>query len=229
MARDTVPAATSIRPRRNVLADDVYEAVKAVIMDHDIEPGQRVGIDQLARDFDVSPTPIREALARLEAERLVIKEPLRGYRAAPLLTPEELTELFEFRRMIEPWAAARAATSIGADQRRALEAELATVDAPDGHRYDSYRDFVGHDERFHRILLDAAGNDLAARTYRGLHIHLHLFRLHFGVPHAAPAIAEHRAVADAILRGASDDAAAAATHHLDHAHRRLVDAIAPAP
>src|SRR4029450_9369594 len=96
-------------PQRQVLADDVYEAVKALVMDHVIAPGARVSIDGLARQLGVSQTPIREALARLESDGLVTKEPLRGYRAPQSLTRSEGDDLFQFRLLIEPWAASRAA------------------------------------------------------------------------------------------------------------------------
>src|SRR5689334_11529046 len=49
--------------RRQMLADDVYEAIKTMLMDHTIRPGARISIDGLARDFQVSSTPVREALA----------------------------------------------------------------------------------------------------------------------------------------------------------------------
>lgn len=62
-------------PARPSLSDDVYEAIKALIMNHAIAPGSRLSIDQLARDLAVSPTPIREALARLESDGLAVKEP----------------------------------------------------------------------------------------------------------------------------------------------------------
>ena len=71
--------------RRQMLADDVYEAIKTMLMDHVIRPGARISIDGLAREFQVSSTPVREALARLESEGLALKEPLKGYRATPLL------------------------------------------------------------------------------------------------------------------------------------------------
>lgn len=45
--------------------DSVHEAVKAMVMDHEIEPGAPVASEPLSRTFDVSPTPVREAPARL--------------------------------------------------------------------------------------------------------------------------------------------------------------------
>src|SRR3954467_4992197 len=72
-------------PQRQVLSDDVYETVKGLIMDSVVEPGTRLNIDALTRELGISQTPIRESLARLEADGLVIKEPLRGYRVSSRL------------------------------------------------------------------------------------------------------------------------------------------------
>src|SRR6266446_3726174 len=69
-------------PARRMLAGEVYEYIKTQLMDQQIQPGVRINIDKLARQLQISQTPIREALARLEAEGLVTKEPLRGYSSA---------------------------------------------------------------------------------------------------------------------------------------------------
>ena len=100
MARESTPRAVAA-PRRLVLADGTYDAIKAMILDHEISPGEHVGIDELARDLSVSQTPVREALARLEADGLVTKIPLRGYEATDLLSVQEVDELFQFRSLID--------------------------------------------------------------------------------------------------------------------------------
>src|SRR5919106_3594005 len=93
------PGSRTLRPDGR-LVDDVHEAIKARIMDHAIAPGARVSIDGLARELGVSPTPVREALARLESAQLVVKEPLRGYPTTPLLTADQLADLYRFRLLI---------------------------------------------------------------------------------------------------------------------------------
>src|SRR4030088_1753112 len=55
-------------PVRSVLADRVYELIKVKLMDNVVDPGARLSIDALSRDLDVSATPVREALARLESD-----------------------------------------------------------------------------------------------------------------------------------------------------------------
>ena len=228
---DSLSVETQAVPlQRSILADGVYEAVKAQIMDHVIVPGDRIGIEQLSRDLDVSPTPIREALARLEAERLVRKEPLKGYRASDLLSPSALNDLFQFRLLMEPWAASQAALLLSDDWRAALESELATsIEPPEGIGYSDYRNLTAHDERFHRLIFGAAQNVHAAQAHDDLHVHLHLFRLHFGTSLATPTIDEHQAIGGAILDGRAQDAAAAMTDHLESARARLLDVDTPPP
>ncbi len=72
-------ATKPLRSLRTVLSDETYSRIREMLLTHEIAPGERINIDALARDLDVSQTPVREALARLESDDLVIKEPLRGY------------------------------------------------------------------------------------------------------------------------------------------------------
>lgn len=209
--------------KRTVLGDDVYDEIKAVIMDLSIAPGDRVGIDSLARELSVSPTPIREALARLEAEHLVSKEALRGYRTTPLLTSHELGKMFDFRLTIEPLAARDAARNATSEQREALEVELGNSGFPTtGTRYRDFRALNLHDERFHSLIFEAAGNPYASRAFTGLHAHLHMFRLHYSSTQGSPTLDEHAALATAIIEGDEAAAEEAMRHHLQSSRGRFV-------
>src|SRR3954468_4122360 len=108
----TIDSGQHALPARRALADDVYDAVLALLMDQVIEPGSRASIDGIARQLDVSPTPVREALARLESEGPVVKKAPKASTAAPLLDGEGLRQLFEMRRLLEPYAARRAAAGL---------------------------------------------------------------------------------------------------------------------
>jgi DNA-binding GntR family transcriptional regulator len=195
------------------LVDDVHETIKARIMDHAIAPGERVSIDGLARELGVSPTPVREALARLESAQLVVKEPLRGYRTTPLLTPRQLADLYRFRLLIEPWAAATAAERADPAGRARLEAELATADAPESDTYAAYRAFSAHDARFHLLLAELAGSDQVRDAFQRTNWHLHIYRQYYdrGIGPQA----------DAVLAGDPATAADAMRVHLESSHARL--------
>jgi DNA-binding GntR family transcriptional regulator len=217
-----------LAPRR-ALADEVYSSLTALIMDHTIAPDARLNIEALARDLAVSPTPVREALARLESDGLVVKEPLRGYRTTAVLTAGELAQVFEFRRLVEPWAAAQATRKRGAEDIAALRAELesapaATVTATQGSDYAHYAALAEHDRRFHTMLLRLAGNDVALAAFERTRAHLHQFRYAFSTSMTTRAIAEHRVIVDAVEAGDARAARSAMAAHLRAAHDRIVRA-----
>jgi len=208
--------------RRLSLADDVYESVKARVMDHAIAPGARVTIDVLARELDVSPTPVREALARLEADGLVRKRPLAGYTCTPLLTRTEFEELFEMRLLLEPAAAARTAARSPRPEVTRLRVAATLPDAaPDGgHGYASFAAFTAADARFHDLLAELSGNRMLRDAFARLHAHLHLHRLNFPTAHYGVSSDEHHLVVDAVGAGDPDRAATAMRAHLVAARER---------
>src|SRR4051794_25932079 len=97
---------------RTVLATPVYEALKERIMDQGLAPGSRLNIDALAETLGTSPTPVREALTRLAAERLVQFVPFKGYSVMPLLDQRQLADLMHVRNLLEVDASRLAASRI---------------------------------------------------------------------------------------------------------------------
>jgi len=212
---------------RRALADEVYDVVLGLLMDQRIEPGSKVSIDGLARELDVSPTPVREALARLESEGLVAKRALRGYTAAPLLDADGLRKLFEMRRILEPAAARLAGSRMPpealaeleelAEQMRASASSAQNVET----RYQDYRDFADHDARFHRLIADHSGNDLLSDAIVRLRSHMHLYRLYFKHGIEEDTSGEHEAVLDALRRRDSGGAEAAMLAHIESSCARM--------
>lgn len=210
-------------PPREILTDSVYELVKGLLMDQGIEPESRINIDKLARELQVSPTPLREALARLESEGLVIKEPLRGYSAAPLLTLASFAQLFELRLLLEPLVASKAATHLDEKDLSMLEALVLEMRAVEvGQSYQEYHQLATADSTFHAVLTNACGNVFIQEALERLHSHLHLYRLYFYQGVATDTIAEHRAILNALCQRDAAGAARAMTHHLTQAQSRLM-------
>ncbi|MEV6105653.1 GntR family transcriptional regulator [Streptomyces sp. NPDC051940] len=212
-------------PVRQALSDSVYEGIKAMIMDHEIAPGARVGIDALSRTLDVSPTPVREALARLESDGLVVKRSLSGYRATELLSRQGVVELFEMRLLLEPRAAALAAQHATEAQLDAMEATLEAMRAHPGPSgpYADYRDFAALDQHFHDAVAQAAHRPLLADAVERLHSHLHLFRLSSLQDSDDPTLMEHERVMRAVLRRKPERAAEAMAEHLTYSMERQLD------
>ena len=196
------------------LTDDIYETVKASLMDGVLTPGARISIDGLARELSVSQTPVREALARLEADGLTRSVPNRGYFATELPSRDEFLATYDLRLQLEPWAAARAAELATDDTVRAIVAcldDLGTLPFEGG--WSDYRSLTQHDQRFHQLVHDASGNMLLSPLFQRMHVHLQNFRLYYGGGQGAQAVKEHRVVAVCI---ADRDPAAAATAMTDH-------------
>jgi DNA-binding GntR family transcriptional regulator len=105
------------------LAERAYAAIYGAIMDGTFVPGDRLRIEELSASLHISPTPIREALNRLEAAGLAEHEPHRGSRVS-LVSSDEFRELYELRFILEPLAAAKAAENFSAKDSDAARSHL---------------------------------------------------------------------------------------------------------
>ena len=175
----TKPVKIKAQPRRSILSDETYSMIRAMIFAHEILPGERVNIDALALQLGVSQTPIREALARLESEDLIAKEPLKGYRATNLLSVKEFADLFSFRLLIEPYAAEQAAILIDAEGIKKIQNEIASAKEALNFKDDRLIEAITeHDARFHTLIATYSGNKSLKTAFTSTHCHLHLFRLY---------------------------------------------------
>lgn len=209
---------------RLMLADEVYGALQQAILDGTFPPDARINTGELARQFDVSPTPVREALARLESDGLVEKHPLRGYRTTELLDHARLAELFELRLLLEPGTAASAAERRTATDAKDLAKEIDSGRSAIGEP-DAYRLLSQHDVRLHDLVFRAARNETVRQAYARTHCHLHTFRLAYTGAYVTDTVDEHAAIADAISAGDPNAAAAAMRTHIEHSRDRLLPAI----
>ena len=213
-----------MRLERRALGDGAYEVLREMILEQQVAPREHLNIDTLAPQLGVSQTPIREALARLEAEGLVVKQQPRGrHVVAPLLDAASFEHLFEVRLLLEPYAARIAATSIGRAELRALEeAEQALSGAGYGDHYREYRGFASQDARFHELIAGAGRNPVLKDMIVRLRSHHQLSRLYKGHGVDAPeGIAEHETILEAIRSGEPEAAAAAMQRHIEGSRSRL--------
>lgn len=220
MAVPSAVAGLLRRPAR--LGDEVHSAIFARIMSLDIAPGARISVDAMARQLGVSQTPIREALARLESEGLVVKTHLIGYSAAPQLSAKQFTDLYELRLLLEPFAARKCAEIMPDEvigQLAALCAEMEELSHREG--LDAYAQFAQLDMAFHDQIAVSAGNALVVEALSRLHTHVHLFRLLFHVRVTRSAIEEHQKLLAAISARDQAGAEAAMREHIEHSRSRF--------
>ncbi len=211
------------RPRRikrvQGIVEEVYELIRADIMSLRIPPDTRISIDSLARQLGVSQTPIREALSRLEATGLVIKQHFVGYCSAPQLDRQQLDELYELRLLLEPYAASCAAERMSDEELQAV-VQLAKKMEP-GESRTSYDRFAVQDSELHDLIAIGSGNTLIRDALAKLHTHLHIFRLRFHSEVTKEAYGEHAELIAALTERRPAEAAAAMRTHIEKSYQRL--------
>jgi DNA-binding GntR family transcriptional regulator len=224
---------------RRMLSDEVYEGIRELVFDQHFAPGQRLVIDQLARRLGVSPTPVREALARLESDQVVVKEPHKGYSVAPMLDSQSFLALYEMRLVIEPAAARLAAERAAPEQVKAMRAALKKMDAiaqkmkdmETAAHYREYRAVPELDVSFHEAIAKASGNPFLYETVARLRPQQQTARIYSnrGVPDLALAVVEHHAILDAIVAANPDEAGLRMREHLNRARTFLFNLLNPDP
>ncbi len=142
------------RPRNaSAVAIDV---IRQAITDGRLEPGQRLKEHDLAREFGISRTPVREALLVLQAEGLIETSPNRGA-SVRSYNVEELDDMYRLRALLEGYAAQRAAASVTADQLQVL---LESCDRFERMRHqDGIEQLIKENAVFHQTVLEAAGSE----------------------------------------------------------------------
>jgi DNA-binding GntR family transcriptional regulator len=143
---------------RYVLADEIYAVLKEKILNHDISPGEKINIDRLGRDLEVSNIPIRESLSRLSAEGLVETIPFKGMFVAKL-SLRELEEIFEIRMELERLALRKAASRIPSERLEALEQDMRNRKGSEIADSDERIRFISEmNEELHGLILKHCGN-----------------------------------------------------------------------
>jgi DNA-binding GntR family transcriptional regulator len=206
---------------RQTLTADALAALRAAIVDGRLVAGRLYSVAGLAEQFGVSRTPVREALLLLERQGVVRFERNRGVRILET-SAHDLDEVFTLRLLLEVPATFRACDLLDGEGREALARELDKM-ADFAHEGDE-ANFMAHDQRFHEIILRAAGNQRLAALVAQLR---DLVRLRgasaVGRSRDLEAIhAEHVAILDGLRSRDAPRAAAAMREHLLGTGRLLI-------
>jgi DNA-binding GntR family transcriptional regulator len=191
-----------------------YRALRGLILANAWAPGFQATEQEVADHLQMSRTPVREAMMRLQQEGLVSVVPRHGLKVLPV-SPDDMREIYEILTSLEATAAALAAgRNLGASELAPLEAATAAMER--ALAADDLSAWAEADARFHEGLLDLCGNrklkavvlNFLDRAHRARSITLRLR------PKPVTSTQEHAALVAAIRRG---DAVAARDLH--HAHR----------
>lgn len=207
------------RPLREVVLDEVRERIIAGVYPQ----GTRLLEEELAAELAVSRNPVREALQALAGEGFVEIEPRRGARVG-VLTARRTDDLFAVRRALEGLVAALAAerrtpAQLG-ELTEIVERGLACTASGDLDPLPALN------TRFHRVLADAADNQLLTDTLERL-THVIQWIYTSGISgRSQGSWSEHERIVDAISAGDPDAAELEARDHISKAHAAFVSAAA---
>jgi DNA-binding GntR family transcriptional regulator len=205
-----------------LLRETVYEQLREDIISCKLAPGTEIREAELAARFDMSKSPVRDALMRLEQEGLVITSPRQGYRVAPVSLSDVL-DMFHLRAALERACMERIVLRASDEQLRELDAfrHFNATAWPGG--------FVAFNRAFHRRIAELGANarmrdqlldliDLMDRAIR-----MSVANISKGDPELL--VNEHCAIIDALQARAIKRAQRLAEQHVVAAGKRVSNAI----
>jgi len=221
------------------LQERVYATIKDSIMKNELLPGQPLLIDKLAQDLGVSPTPVREAVARLAVDGLVERTQNKTALVAGI-SAEDVRQVYEVRRLLEPHVASLVAKkcSVNPNFKKSLyeirkDAEgiqeiLAASIPLTSSQYETY---LGVGLRLQEVILEALGDTLLEQVLSL--VGNHSLRIRSFAEASSTACEskilhvvnnEHLAILDALLDGDQKRVMEAVRKHLSNAEARTIQA-----
>jgi DNA-binding GntR family transcriptional regulator len=212
-------------PKTTTRSQHAREMIEEGIATGEFPPGMRLDEVELAQRFDVSRTPLREALFQLASAGILEMQPRRGTVVAEV-SPHRMVEMFEVMGELEAMCGRLAARRmLPAEHERLLAAHRACEEAraasdPDAYYYEN--------ERFHHLIYEGSHNGFLEQQASALHRRLRPYRrLQLRVRDRMPtSLREHEGIVQAIINGDPDAAAQRLRDHVVVQGQRFADLVA---
>ncbi|WP_010583040.1 GntR family transcriptional regulator [Schlesneria paludicola] len=215
---------------RQCMSDRIRQVLTSRIFDGTLKAGDRLVELEIAREFDTSQTPVREALRELESLRLVDSVPYRGTRVREI-REREMVEAYTVRGALEQLAGELAAPRLLGNVIQIRESLTRIHEAA---REGDIEAYARHNMDFHRAIVVASDNNVLIQSWDNLAFEARV-RLHLRCrpePHLADRAREHDPVVDALEAGDGLLAGQFLRAHAESCKKRwcetVVDAVAPA-
>ncbi len=229
-----LPLRSSLRPsvqRRKSLYEQVYSALRSGILTGEFAPGSRLIETQLTDWFNVSRTPLREALRQLQKEGLVTAD-TSGLQVTTI-SATEAVELYDCRLVLEELAVAGACQQASSQQLKALESYVIQAESRDPQAADEQTllQLLDIDYQFHHLIAESSGNRRLVSLLDQIFDAMALLRIQTlkQNPSVLEIRLEHRQVYEAIAQKDSATAIAAIQLHLLASKARVVQELQSSP
>ncbi len=210
---------------RRLVRTSIFQQLRADILSCALRPGSQLQERQLVARFQVSKSPIRDALLKLEEQNLIEVLPRKGYRVKPV-SVADARELYELRQLLERECVSGLIENAGPEILSALD-DFRTMTEP-----IELPAWIDYNRAFHSYLATHCGNSRLARMARDV---IDQFdRLTYvsvtsrDELNLADFIAEHGRIIDVIQRRDRRQALALIRDHVESSRRRVLDALGSA-
>ena len=216
----------NLENKKSTLANQIYQDLKNSIAQKSYTPGEKLNIKELARKYNVSDTPVKQALQRLSDEKLVINTPNKGM-SVRALTPHELNDIFDMRLMMDTFFSKDIVStlnyneSLGHQLLENLEEQKRFVQATESSACPEK--YFALDMEFHTLFLTASGNQKAVDVLVNLQPFTYATGTYLNQPHSrdCECVAEHEAIVNAAFHGDLEALNQAIHTHIENSRRAL--------
>ena len=205
------------------LADLAYEQMLETILSGEVAAGSLLNERKVAASLDMSRTPVRDAMLRLEHDGLLVRQGIRGLQVRELRV-EDFLDALQVRMLLEPEAAGIAARRMVPDTLDEVEERLKVVLASAGRDSSlvDREEVRTVDNLLHGRIADAVGNEQLSRIIRNLRRQTQIFDLKSMPERLEDTCAEHLAILRCIQQEDSRGARSAMKAHLGRVRRSIV-------
>lgn len=221
MTTAAAPARRVIRAQS--LVGSIVDEMRQRIMGGGYRAGEKLNIRRLSDELGVSATPVREALAKLEADGILTFRENVGYRVQDAPTDEEFALWAEARIDIETLALRRCHKKPDSGTITHLTAlNDAIRQDPGGAGTPEIQRFSDANWSFHRALVELSGNPFLLKAHETLYQGTRFSRVFLGrgIPNLDRILTEHRHIIEALAAGEIEAAAQALGRHVNDSTMR---------
>ena len=204
------------------IRDSVFSTLRNAILDGKLKPGERLVERDIAEQLGISRTPVREAIRKLELERLVTHIPRKGVVVAGF-SKADVAEILMIRTVLEGLICSVAATKI--KQRDLDRMELTLKQLAEEHTKGNSKKVNQLHDRFHEIIYRAAESPRLYEMLNTLREYINKFaQVAYTKPgRTEEALAEHNVILDTLRRHESAEAEKIAKQHVENSSRAYMD------
>jgi DNA-binding GntR family transcriptional regulator len=213
------------------ISEEVYRILRERFLSGQFRPGERLRLDEMQKQMQISRTPLKDALNRLAVEGLVMIKPRSGTFVAPV-DAREVSESFDVRHVLEIYAIELLAPVIGEgqlDELRALIQEL-RQELQRASAANDYLGYVDQDHQLHQMLVDFSGNRKLKDAWSQVNVFVQMARVRYEDEEAEFTLTqrEHEDILRALERHDAAQAKAALNWHIQRAKQKMLNDLAAA-